>query len=72
MAVRPNSNASPPVIRRNVLDRFLDRRFRDDPPAGGVSMTDILLDTSCSVAAAWRVRIVVRRGPQELPVGPYF
>jgi len=30
------------------------------------------VDTSCSVAAALAVRVVLRRDPQELPVMPYF
>jgi hypothetical protein len=57
------------VTRRIVL---LRRRLRADPPAGGLSLTDILWTPRASVAAALAVRIVSRRGPQELPVVPYF
>jgi hypothetical protein len=48
------------------------RRGRADPPVGGVSLTDILWTPRASVAAALAVRVVLRRGPQELPVMPYF
>jgi hypothetical protein len=48
------------------------RRGRADPPAGGVSLTDILWTPRASVAAALAVRVVLRRDPQELPVMPYF
>jgi hypothetical protein len=51
---------------------LLRRRCRADPPVGGVSLTDILWTPRASVAAALAVRIVSRRGPQELPVVPYF